>query len=401
MTVARRDCKFHESGPLRIPKKLEMSPFQTSVPFLDLTVQHASLAAELEPAVRGILEGGVFVLGPAVEAFEGDFAAYLGARECVGVNSGTAALQLALMGVGLEPGGEVLIPANTFVATAEAVIWAGGVPVLVDVRDEDANMDPAAVRAAITPRTQGIVPVHLYGRMAAILELGEIARAHGLFLVEDACQAHGAAASGRKAGTFGAAAAFSFYPGKNLGAYGEGGAVVTHDPEIARKVRMLRDHGQIRKYEHAVLGHNFRMDALQGAVLGVKLRHLDRWNDARRRVCGWYREDLRGTRVRLNLPAPVEEDVHHLFVIRAPERDTLRGHLQEKRIATLIHYPVPLHRQTALSPWIRASRFPVTEILAGEIVSLPLYPELTRETVHRISEAVTAFCAAEPERATR
>src|SRR5262249_27714493 len=265
----------------------------------------------------------------------------LGAKECVCVNSGTAALQLALMGAGLEAGGEVIIPANTFVATAEAGVWAGGGPVLVDVRDEDANMDPAAVRPAIHPPTRGIVPVHLYGRAAAVAELGAIAAAHGLFLIEDACQAHGAAVGGRKVGTFGAASAFSFYPGKNLGAYGEGGAVVTDDPALARKARMLRDHGQSRNYEHAVLGHNFRLEALQGAVVGVTLGPLDRWNEGRRRVVGWYREALRGAPVRLFGEAPPGQDVHHLFVARVPDRDALRGYLDERGIGNLVHYPVP------------------------------------------------------------
>lgn len=375
----------------------EVSP---SVPFLDLRLQYAELASELEPAIEAVLRGGHYVLGPTVEAFEEAFATYLGVKACVCVNSGTAALQLAIMSVGMEPGGEVLIPANTFFATAEAVIWAGGRPILVDVGEGDANMDPEAVLAALTPRTRGVVPVHLYGRMSRVEEIAGIAERHGLFLVEDACQAHGASTGGRMAGAFGAAAAFSFYPGKNLGAYGEGGAVVTNDPEVARKARMLRDHGQFRKYEHAVVGHNFRLEAIQGAVLGVKLKHLDMWNAERRKIAGWYREMLHDAPVTLFEPAPhASEDVHHLFIAQAEERDGLRAFLGERSIQTLIHYPVPLHRQPALEERFAGSRFPVTERLAETIVSLPLYPEMTREQVRAVRDGIVAFYARKPQRA--
>jgi dTDP-4-amino-4,6-dideoxygalactose transaminase len=362
------------------------------IPFIDLVAQHEPLRPELERAVLRVMDSGIFVLGPEVAAFEEAFADYVGVKACVAVNSGTAALQLGLMALGLSPGDEVLIPANTFIATAEAVVWAGGKPVLVDVREDDSMVDLEKLEAAITPRTRGIIPVDLYGQPARLPQIETIAKRHGLFVLEDACQAHGASIAGRKAGSFGRAAAFSFYPGKNLGAMGEGGALVTDDVEVAGRARMLRDHGQRAKYEHVLLGHNYRLEALQGAVLGVKLPHLDSWNEARRRVAGWYREALKNGPV--TLPAEWEGVIHvyHLFVVRAPRRDALKAHLKEQGIDALIHYPVPLHRQVALAGlagW--TGSLSVTDALAKEILSLPIFPGMTRAQVDRVADAIHAF----------
>jgi dTDP-4-amino-4,6-dideoxygalactose transaminase len=342
-----------------------------------------------DAGIREVSGGGQFVLGPRVAAFEQGFARYLGSIECAAVNPGTAALHLGLMALGLQAGDEVIIPANTFMATAEAVLWAGGRPVLVDVSEDDANLDPAAVEAAITARTRGIVPVHLYGQPARLDEVMAIAKRHGLFVLEDACQAHGALYRGRKVGTFGEAGAFSFYPGKNLGAYGEGGALVTNDPTVAAKVKALRDHGQDQKYSHTMLGHNFRLEAIQGAVLDVKLPFLDAWNASRRRVASWYREDLAGLPLSLPFERPEVEHVYHLFVVRSRRRDDLQGGLRERGVETLIHYPIPLHLQPALS-MLGHSRgaFPVAERLAEEILSLPIYPEMERAHVRRVAAAL-------------
>lgn len=368
------------------------TPAQGRVPFLDLRAQYETIRHDVDAAMKRVVESGMFVLGPEVARFEKSFAEYVGVKESVCVNSGTAALQLGLMAIGLEPGDEVIVPANTFIATAEAVIWAGGKPVLVDVSEDDFNMDPAALEGAVTPRTRGVIPVDLYGQPARLDEIQAFADRHGLFLLEDSCQAHGARYRGRSAGTFGRAAAFSFYPGKNLGAYGEGGALVTDDLTIAEKARMLRDHGQSRKYEHVLMGHNYRLEGLQGAVLNVKLPHLDGWNDARRRVAGWYREALAGLPVKLPVEKPDVRHVYHLFVIRVPRRDAFQTFLKERGVDTLIHYPIPLHLQPALSNLgYPKGRFPVTERLADEIVSLPIFPELRQDQVQRVGRAIGEF----------
>ena len=366
-----------------------------AVPFIDLRAQYRELRPGIDAALRRVLESGQFVLGPEVENFEREYAAWIGVKECVCVNSGTAALQLGLMALGLRQGDEVLLPANTFFATAEAVLWAGGTPVLVDVREDDFNIDPERAEAAITSRTRAIIPVDLYGQTARYDELLDLAARRGLFLLEDACQAHGAEHRGWKAGRFGAAAAFSFYPGKNLGAYGEGGALVTDDPGLARQVRMLRNHGQAAKYDHAVLGHNYRLESLQGAVLGAKLPRLDAWNAARRRVAGWYREALAGLPLVLPAEMPWAHHVYHLFVIRVAAREEFRAFLRGRGVETLVHYPVPLHLQKALAGLgLGPGSFPVSEALAGKIVSLPIYPELTREQVAQVAAAAAAFFSA-------
>jgi len=369
------------------------TPSERRIPFVDLRAQYESLRPEIDDALRAVLESGQFVLGRPVADFERSFASYLGVRECVCVNSGTAALHLGLVALGLGAGDEVIVPANTFFAAAEAVIWAGGRVVVADVSEDDATIDPGAIEAAVTPRTRGVVPVDLYGQPARYDEILSIAARHGLFVLEDACQAHGAALGARKAGAFGAAGAFSFYPGKNLGAYGEGGALVTNDPGIAERVRALRDHGQVRKYDHALVGHNFRLEALQGAVLGVKLSRLDAWNAQRRRVAGWYREGLAGLPVRMLAERQGVLHAQHLCVVRVASRDAFRRALAEEGIETLIHYPIPLHLQTALRPLgYGAGAFPIAERLCGEIVSLPIYPEMSRELVGAVCAAAERAC---------
>jgi len=361
----------------------------SSIPFLDLLAQYRSIKDEVDAAVASVLASAHFVLGPEVEAFEREFAAYCGTAQCVGVNSGTSALHLALLAAGIGPGDEVVTVGHTFVATVAAVRYAGATPVLVDVRQECSTIDVELVERAITPRTRAIIPVHLYGQCADMDPICEIARAHGLVIVEDAAQAHGAFYRGRRAGSVGDMGCFSFYPGKNLGAYGEGGAVVTSDPVLADRLRVLRDHGQTQKYQHDVLGYNMRLEAVQAAVLRVKLRRLDGWNSDRRRVADAYRRHLQGAGVRLAADMAHGEPVHHVFPVFTPDRDRLRARLAESGIAASIHYPVPVHLQPAFADLgLGAGSLPVTERLAAETLSLPMYPELDEEAVRRVAAAV-------------
>lgn len=360
-----------------------------SVPFLDLQAQYRSISDEVDAAVARVLASAQFVLGPEVEAFESEFAAYCEAAHCLGVNSGTSALHLALLAAGVGPGDEVITVAHTFVATVAAIGYCGATPVLVDVRADSSTMDPELVERAITPRTRAIIPVHLYGHCADMDPICEIARAHGLVVVEDAAQAHGARYRGHRAGGIGAMACFSFYPGKNLGAYGEGGAVVTSDAELAARIRMLRDHGQSRKYQHEVLGYNMRLEALQAAVLRVKLRRLDGWNADRRRVAELYRRELAGAGVRLAADMVYTEPVHHVFPVFTPNRDRLLSALVDSGIGASIHYPVPVHLQPAFADLgYHAGALPVSERLAGETLSLPMYPELDEEAVGRVARTL-------------
>ena len=371
------------------------------MPFVDLKAQHRVIKQELDAAVRDVIESTAFVLGPAVEEFESDFAQYLGVEHVVGTSNGTTALSLTLLALGVGEGDEVIVPAQTFIATAEAVAHVGARPVFVDVLEETACMDPAALAAAIGPRTRAILPVHLYGQAAELDSILDHARIRGIPVVEDACQAHGATYHGRRVGGFGIASCFSFYPGKNLGAWGEAGAVATSDPHLATRVRRLRDHGQSQRYHHAEIGYNARMEGIQGAVLGVKLRHLDRWNDARRAHAAYYREWLEDSSVKLPAEAPGREHVYHLFVVRSPERNTLRGHLTHQGVQTGLHYPVPLHLQPAFSRMgYREGAFPVAEAWAREGLSLPMFAELTRAQLDEVIEGVKSHsvvhAAAEP-----
>jgi dTDP-4-amino-4,6-dideoxygalactose transaminase len=366
------------------------------IPFVDLKAQYETIRDEVNAAVARVLESAQFVLGPEVEAFESEFAAYCGARHCVAVNSGTAALHVALLAAGVRAGDEVITVSHTFVATAAAVRHAGARPVLVDIDPETCLIDPARIESAITGRTRAVMPVHLYGRCADMDAITEIARRHDLVVIEDAAQAHGASYKGRRAGSLAPLACFSFYPGKNLGAYGEGGAVTTDSEEAARALRQLRDHGQSRKYHHDRLGYNYRMEGIQGAVLRVKLRRLEEWNEARRAHAAEYRRALAdASGVRLLEEASYENvPVHHIFPVFTPRRDELAEHLRREGIATGIHYPVPVHLQKAFADLdVPAGALPETERAARETLSLPMYAELPRESLARVAEAVRRFGA--------
>ncbi|HEX8747483.1 MAG TPA: DegT/DnrJ/EryC1/StrS family aminotransferase [Pyrinomonadaceae bacterium] len=361
------------------------------IPFVDLQAQYRAIKEEVDAAVMRVLGNASFVLGREVAAFEESFAEYTGARHCVGVSNGTAAIQLALTACGIGAGDEVIVPANTFFATAEAVSTAGATPVFVDADPVSYTIDPRQVEAAITPATRAIIPVHLYGQAADLDAVLEIARRRNLLVIEDAAQAHGALYRGRRVGTFGHAAAFSFYPGKNLGAYGEGGAVVTNDEAVARKVRLLRDHGSERKYHHEIIGYNFRLEGIQGAVLSVKLRHLERWNELRREHASRYNALLEGAGLVLPEELAYARHVYHLYVVQSEERDALQADLNGAGVQTGIHYPVPIHLQPAYAFLGHArGSFPETERQAARVLSLPMFPELTDEQMNAVAENIHA-----------
>ena len=370
------------------------------VPFVDLEAQYAAIADDLEAVALGSLRETAYILGRDVARFEEEFAAYCEAPHAVGVDSGISAIELALRAFGVGAGDEVITQANTFVATALAISSVGARPVLVDAEPDFYGIDLEALRRAITPRTKAILPVHLYGQPVDMDPLMDLARERDLVVVEDACQAHGARYKGRRAGSLGHAAAFSFYPSKNLGACGDGGMIVTGDGEAAERMRSLRNYGQREKYHHVTVGFNRRLDTLQASILRVKLRHLDRWNAERRRWAELYRELLPHTEVALPREAPYAESVWHLYVIESPVRDELRAHLAEQGISTGIHYPIPIHLQPAYRDLgYRRGDFPVTERTAERILSLPMYAELTPEMVERVAQAVReglASIAAQP-----
>lgn len=362
----------------------------TLVPFVDLKAQFRSLRAEIVPRVMTVMEDATFVLGPDVTRFETNFASYLGAAHCVGVESGTAALQFALEAIGIGPGDDVIVPANTYIASALAVSAIGARPVLVDV-DRTYFMDPNLLEAALTPRTKAIMPVHLYGQAMPMDAVMAFARERGLFVVEDACQAHGARWNGRRAGTFGDVGCFSFYPGKNLGAYGDGGAIVTGDAAIAERLRLMRDFGQRKKYEHLIKGGNCRLDSMQAAVLDVKLTHLDDWNEARRRHAGTY--DARLAEMGITTPVRLHDEghVYHLYVIEVEQRDRIAEALRARGIQTGIHYPIPIHLQPAYAELdLGRGAFPRTERSAERVLSLPMFPELTREQIDLVVDALAS-----------
>lgn len=359
------------------------------VPFLDLQAQHAPLAAELGEATADIIASSRFILGPYVESFESAFADYVEAEHCVAVGSGTAALHLALIAAGVQPGDEVIVPAMTFVATAWAVSYLGATPVLVDVHPATYTMDPELVAEAITPRTQAIVPVHLYGQPADLGPLADLAAEHGIHLIEDAAQAHGASYVGRKVGALGTIGCFSFYPGKNLGAIGEGGAVVTNDATIADRIRSLRNHGQSRRYHHDELGFNYRMDAIQGAALGIKLPHLDTWIKGRRDAASRYGELLDDLDIVLPAEAPDRESVWHLYVVLHEERDRLLEGLASAGIGAGLHYPIPVHLLDAYRHLgHERGSFPVSERIADQCLSLPMFPELTVDQQRYVAQTL-------------
>ena len=367
------------------------------VPFVDLKTQYESIRDEIEVAIRQVLDSTAFAGGPFVAQFEREFASFCQCEYAIGVGSGTDALWLSLLALGIGQGDEVITVPNTFIATAEAISFTGARPVFVDIDDQTYNMNPALLENAITPRTKAIIPVHLFGQTADMDPIMEIAKAHGLFVIEDACQAHGAKYKGRPAGSIGDAGCFSFYPGKNLGAYGEAGAIVTNNPDLNEKIRMLRDHGQPKKYYHTVIGWNARMDGLQGAILSVKLKRLAHWNEARRKNAQLYNELLSNVDgVLVPREADYARHVYHIYAIRVQNRDALISTLAEKGIACGIHYPVPVHLQEAYH-FLELGKvsFPIAEKCAEELVSLPMFPELTKEQIHHVVHEIKKLRSSE------
>ncbi len=363
---------------------------QIRVPFLDLEAHHAPLRGDFDRAIAEVIDSGAFAGGPFVEKFEEAFAAYCGSRYAIGVGSGTEALWLSLLACDVGPGDEVITVPSSFMATAEAITYCGARPVFVDVDDRTYTMDPAGLEAALTPKTKAIIPVHLFGQAADMDPILEFARRHDLFVIEDAAQAHGAKYKGRRLGTMGDAGSFSFYPGKNLGAFGEAGAVITEDSQLQEKIRVLRDHGQSRKYRHTMVGWNCRMDGIQAAVLSVKLQHLNRGNALRRQHALQYDEALEGVEEVIRpVAASYAEHVYHIYAIRVRERDEVMWRLNEKGIQCGVHYPVPIHLQQAYrSLGYQAGSFPVSEQIALEFISLPMFPELTSAQIGMVALGV-------------
>jgi dTDP-4-amino-4,6-dideoxygalactose transaminase len=363
---------------------------QMQVPFLDLKSHHAPMLTEISGAIRDVIESNAFAGGPFVDRFEEDFAAYCNSPYAIGLGSGTEALWLTLMALGVGPGDEVITVPNTFMATAEAISYCGARPVFVDVDERTYTLDPDALPKAVTVRTKAIIPVHLFGQPADMDSILKFARHRGLFVIEDACQAHGAEYKGRRAGTLGDAACFSFYPGKNLGAFGEAGAVVTDNAELQEKIRILRDHGQIRKYHHTMIGWNCRMDGIQAAALQVKLRYLEKGNQLRRSHAAHYDQAFDGME-EIVTPAHAADvrHVYHVYAIRVQERDEVMRLLGEKGIGCGVHYPIPVHLQEAYrSLGYGRGDFPIAERCAAEFISLPMFPELTSEQLEIVVQAV-------------
>jgi dTDP-4-amino-4,6-dideoxygalactose transaminase len=361
------------------------------VPFLDLKAHHQPLLEEINAGIQEVIAQNAFAGGPFVDAFERDFAKFCECKHAIGVGNGTDALWLPLLALGIGPGDEVVTVPYTFIATAEAITYTGAKPVFVDIDERTYTMDPNKLEAAITPRTKAIIPVHLYGQCADMDPILEIARARGIAVIEDACQAHGATYQGHKAGSLGTAAAFSFYPGKNLGAFGEAGAVTTDDTDLAQKIRVLRDHGQAQKYFHSVIGWNARMDGIQGAVLRVKLKYLAANNEKRRAHARAYTENLAAHASGITLPyeSPSRTHVYHLYVLRVKNRDGFMKEMGARGIGTAMHYPLPIHLQQAYGfLGLKEGSYPVAERCAQEIVSLPMFPELTGQQIERVVEGV-------------
>jgi dTDP-4-amino-4,6-dideoxygalactose transaminase len=362
------------------------------IPLVDLRAQYEPLREEILSAIGNVLDSMQLFLGKNVQAFEAEFAQFCGAKYGVGLGSGTEALHLALLACGIGPGDEVITVSHTFIATVEAICLCGAKPILVDIRPDTYTIDVSRIEEKITSKTKAIVPVHLYGQPADMDPILSIAKEHGLVVIEDACQAHGAEYKGKRVGSLGDVGCFSFYYSKNLGAYGEAGMCVTNTPDIAGRLKVLRDHGSDSKYHHSVLGVNARLDEIQAAILRVKLKRLEEWNEARRRNAYLYRGLLAGCPVVTPLEAEYARHVYHLYVIRIPQRDDLRAHLRQMGIATGIHYPLPVHRHRA---WQDAGcgeqALPVTESCAGEILSLPMYAELTPAQIDSVAGAIKGF----------
>ena len=361
------------------------------IPFLDLKAQYRTIRAEVLPALEAVCESTGFAQGPATKAFEAEFAKYCEVQHCVSLNSGTSALHLAMRCLDIGPGDEVITVSMTFIASAWGISYVGATPVFVDIDPVRRTLDPAKLEAAITKRTKAIIPVHLYGMPAEMDAILAIANQHGLPVVEDAAQSQGARYQGKRVGQFGIMGCTSFYPGKNLGAYGEGGALLTNDEALAKRARALREHGQSQRYYHDEVGYNYRMDGFQGAVLSIKLKRLDAWNAARRRHAQRYNELLAGTRYGLPACPKDAEPVWHLYVIEADNRDALRDKLNAAGVDTGLHYPVPVHLQKAYALLgRRRGEFPVSERLADRCLSLPMFPELTEDQIQTVAAAVRA-----------
>jgi len=363
-----------------------------NVPFLDLKAQHIELRSELEEAFRRVLDSGWYILGAEVEAFEREFAEYCAAKHCIGVGNGLDALHLALLAMSVGPGDEVIVPSNTYIATWLAVSQCGATLVPVEPDEFTFNINPALIEAAITPRTKAILPVHLYGQSADLDPILAIARKHGLKVLEDGAQAHGARYKGRRIGAHGDAVAWSFYPGKNLGAMGDGGAVTTNDPEIADRIRVLRNYGSRVKYVNEVQGYNSRLDPLQAAILRVKLAHLDEWNNRRVAIADFYQKELADCGLTMPFVPNWTEPVWHLYVVQHPQRDALQTTLTEAGVGTLIHYPIPPHRQQAYAQagW-GAGAFPLARRMADRVLSLPMGPHLDQRSLDEVIAHVSAF----------
>ncbi|GIV88488.1 MAG: glutamine--scyllo-inositol aminotransferase [Chloroflexus sp.] len=362
------------------------------IPFVDLKAQYLSIKEEIDRAVLDTLASTQFVLGKEVAAFEEIFAAYTQCQYAIGVNSGTSALHVALLAVGVGRGDEVITTPHTFIATVSAIDYTGARPVFVDIDPVTFTIDPAQIEAAITPRTKAIIPVHLYGQPAEMDAIMAIARKHGLVVIEDAAQAHGAEYKGRRVGSIGDLGCFSFYPGKNLGAYGEGGAITTNHPELARTVRMLRDWGAERRYYHDLKGFNYRMEGIQGAILRVKMRYIEQWTELRRAAAARYDALLAPLGVRTPIALPDRRHVYHIYAIRDPRRDELQAYLHEHGVSTGIHYPIPVHLQKAFAELgYRSGDFPHAEAAAAEVLSLPMFPELTVEQQQVVANAMQGW----------
>jgi dTDP-4-amino-4,6-dideoxygalactose transaminase len=359
------------------------------VPLLDLKAEYLGLRDEILPALDRVCEKSAFVLGEEVDRFEQEFAGYCGTKHCVALSSGTAALHLGLLALGVQPGDEVITSTNTFLATAEAITYCGARPVFVDIDPATANLDPLGIERAITPRTRAVIPVHLYGRPADMDAIGSIAEQHKLFILEDAAQAHGARYRGRRVGSLTAAGAFSFYPTKNLGAYGEGGALTTDDDQIAKYARAARSHGQTARYEHEFVGYNYRMHGFQGAVLRIKLRYLDPWTARRQEIAREYRRVFANARLKMPVDHPQDECVYHQFVIYVNNRNSVISQLAGREIETAVHYPKPLHLQPAYSSLAYPPcTFPLAERACEHVLSLPIHPGMTRDQVSYVANSV-------------
>ena len=377
-----------DHNPQIYPFKLN---HKMKVPFLDLKAHHAPFIEKFDLAIREVIESSAFAGGPFVEKFEEEFAAFCGSSDAIAVGNGTDALWLALLALGIGEGDEVITVPNTFIATAEAITYCKARPVFVDVDPDTFTMNPAELEKSLTKKTKAIIPVHLFGQPADMDPILEFARANGLFVVEDAAQAHGAQYKGQKAGTMGDAGCFSFYPGKNLGAFGEAGAVVTNDPELRKQIQMLRDHGQSRKYYHSTMGWNCRMDGIQAAILSIKLSHLDKANSLRRKHALEYNQAFAGIdEVLTPFEAKYARHVYHVYAVRVQERDAVLRHLQEKGVGCSVHYPVPVHLQEAgRNLGYTKGAFPIAEKLADEFLSLPMFPELTEEQIEYVGRCVS------------